>query len=308
MEFHRDGTFTMEGSIDGMGTLRVGGRWKAQPGVVELVGYETAAGPDRPASNMLENMRVSMQGCESAGRYRYAVEGPHVRFDVVADDCAPRRMLLDRSSWNPPGVPEAVPARRITHTAATPLPKLPRAADPAGTWPSFRGVQATGVAEDQRLPDRWNGETGGNVLWRTPISGLAHSSPIVWGDRLFVTSAISSRDEATFKPGQYGDGEASDDRSRQRWVLYALDRRTGEILWQRSAHEGEPIDKRHIKSTYASSTPATDGRIVACWFGSQGVYAYTVEGTFLWKVDLGRVDVGPWETRMAPRIVLAENS
>jgi hypothetical protein len=151
------------------------------------------------------------------------------------------------------------------------------------------------VADGQDLPDRWSGETRENVLWRTAIPGLAHSSPIVWGDRLFVTSAISTRGDATFKPGQYGSGDASDDRSPQRWMLYALDRRSGEILWERTAHESEPIDKRHIKSTYASSTPATDGRVVVAWFGSQGVHAYTVEGAFLWKVDLGRVDVGPWD-------------
>lgn len=71
--------------------------------------------------------------------------------------------------------------------------RLPRAADRSGNWPSFRGPQAAGVADGQQLPDRWNGEKGENILWRTGIPGLGHSSPIVWGDRLFVTSAISSR-------------------------------------------------------------------------------------------------------------------
>ena len=92
-----------------------------------------------------------------------------------------------------------------------------------------------------------------------------------------MTSAVSSNPNATFRPGLYGDGDASDDRSRQRWMIYAIDKRTGKIVWERVAHEGEPIDKRHIKSTYASATPATDGRIVVAWFGSQGVYAYDVE-------------------------------
>jgi outer membrane protein assembly factor BamB len=112
---------------------------------------------------------------------------------------------------------------------------------------------------------------------------------------LFVTSAISSNPNATFRPGLYGDGDASEDRSRQRWMVYALDKRTGRILWERVAHEGPPIDKRHIKSTYASATPATDGRIVVAWFGSHGVFAYDVNGNLRWKVTLGRIDVGAYD-------------
>src|SRR5437867_203010 len=71
----------------------------------------------------------------------------------------------------------------------------------AGAWPSFRGSEASGVADGQNLPDTWKVQTGQNILWRTPIPGLAHSSPIVWGDRLFVTSAVSSNPNATFRPG-----------------------------------------------------------------------------------------------------------
>jgi outer membrane protein assembly factor BamB len=172
---------------------------------------------------------------------------------------------------------------------------LPAAAPDTGSWPSFRGRLATGVAEGQNLPDRWDAGKGENILWRTPIAGLAHSSPIVWGNRIFVTSAVSSNPNATFRPGLYGDGDASDDRSRQRWVIQALDKHTGRIEWERVAYEGEPIGKRHIKSTYASATPATDGRIVVASFGSQGVYAYAVNGAFLWKVDLGHLDVGAYD-------------
>ena len=117
----------------------------------------------------------------------------------------------------------------------------------------------------------------------------------MWGDRLFVVSAISSRDDVSFRPGLYGDGDASDDRSVQRWVIHAFDKETGALDWERVAHQGEPIDKRHIKSTYASATPATDGRIVVAWFGSQGVHAYDVEGNFLWRVDVGRLDLGAYD-------------
>jgi outer membrane protein assembly factor BamB len=117
----------------------------------------------------------------------------------------------------------------------------------------------------------------------------------VWGDRVFVTTAISSKGTATFKPGLYGDGDASDDLSPHRWMLYAIDRRTGKIAWERLAFEGEPRNARHIKSTYASASPATDGRIVVAWFGSQGVHAFDVNGNELWKVDLGRVNMGAYD-------------
>ena len=190
---------------------------------------------------------------------------------------------------------QAVPERRIVRSAAKEQRPLPVAGTPAGSWPSFRGVQASGVADGQRLPDRWDGKSGRNILWRTSIPGLAHSSPVVWGQTVFVTTAVSSDPKATFKPGLYGDGDASEDRSIHRWMIIALDTRSGKIRWQRVASEGRPLNKRHIKSTYASATPVTDGRIVVAWFGSQGVYAYDVDGNFRWKVDLGRVDMGAYD-------------
>jgi outer membrane protein assembly factor BamB len=234
-------------------------------------------------------------GCDKPGRYRCTVDDGHVAFALVSDDCTPRRMILDRSEWRPSGEPEKISERRIVRTAAALPPALPAAAPAAGSWPSFRGPQASGVADGQHLPDRWNVTTGENVLWRTPIPGLAHSSPVVWGNRIFVTSAVSSNPDATFRPGLYGDGDPSEDRSRQKWMLYAIDKASGRIAWQRVAYEGLPIDKRHMKSTYASATPATDGRIVVASFGSQGLYAYGVDGTFRWKADIGRMNIGAYD-------------
>src|SRR5262245_1769472 len=162
-------------------------------------------------------------------------------------------------------------------------------------WPSFRGAHAAGVADGQHLPEDWNGEKGLNVKWKTPIPGLAHSSPVVWGERLFVTTAISSRANATFRKGLYGDGDASDDKSEHQWKLICLDKKTGKILWDRIAFKGAPLEKRHIKSTYANSTPATDGRYVVAFFGSQGLYAYDLKGRELWKKDLGRINAGAYD-------------
>jgi outer membrane protein assembly factor BamB len=191
--------------------------------------------------------------------------------------------------------PQPIPERRIVRTSAPRRGSLPAPAPAAGSWPGFRGTAASGIADGMNLPDTWDARTGTNIRWKIPVAGLAHSSPIVWGDRIFVTSAVSSRQDATFRPGLYGDGDASDDRTRQRWTIYALDRATGKTLWERVAHEGEPREKRHIKSTYASATPATDGRIVVASFGSHGLHAYDVNGAPLWTLDLGRMDVGAYD-------------
>ena len=270
--FATDGGFALQGA----GWPAFKGTWKRAGGEIELL-TPGAAG-----------------GCDGAGRYRVTVDKAHVTFDLVSDQCMPRRMILAGSTWRPSDEIVPVPVRNIVRTGG-PARAIPAATPDAGSWPSFRGPRASGIAEGQHLPDRWDGAKGENVLWHTPIPGLAHSSPVVWGNRIFVTSAVSSNPSATFRPGLYGDGDASEDRSIQRWTIFALDKTTGKLLWERVAHEGSPVDKRHIKSTYASATPVTDGRIVVASFGSQGVHAYDVNGTFLWKLDLGHLNVGAYD-------------
>jgi len=272
--FGADGVFTLEGQ----GWPAFKGSWKAAGDQVELV-TPGAAG-----------------GCDQPGRYSFATDSAHVTFVLVSDPCTPRRMILDGSTWRPSSEAVKIPERKIVRTSAPGRAAPPSSpASSRGSWPSFRGPGASGIAEGMNLPDTWDGTKGDHVLWRTAIPGLAHSSPVVWGDRVFVTSAVSSRAGATFRPGLYGDGDASDDRSSQKWMIYAVDKRTGKIAWERVAHEGAPNNKRHIKSTYASASPATDGRIVVAWFGSEGLYAYDVDGRFLWKVDLGRVNLGAYD-------------
>jgi outer membrane protein assembly factor BamB len=161
-------------------------------------------------------------------------------------------------------------------------------------WPQFRGPGATGVADGANLPDTWAAD-GAGQLWKQRIPGLAHSSPVVWGDQVFVTTAVSSRPDATFKPGLYGDGTASEDRTVHRWQVLSFHKRTGKLLWERTAFEGEPREKRHIKATYANATPVTDGRYVVAFFGSQGLYAYDLQGNLKWKRDLGRLDAGAYD-------------
>ncbi len=269
--FDPGGTF----SIAGQGWPPLKGTWRGTNNEIEL---SISGGPG---------------GCDKPGRYRVRTEGKSIGFDLVADDCQVRRVILDRSTWTPATEVKPRPVRNIAVTSG-PKRSLSHA-KAKQPWPSFRGPQASGVADNQGIPDRWNGKDGTNVLWKTPIPGLAHSSPIVWGDKVFVTSAVSSDPKASFRPGLYGDGDASKDNSPHRWVIYAIDRKTGKIAWQQLSRQGEPLEKRHIKSTYANSTPATDGRVVVSWFGSQGLYAYDMKGHFLWKADLGRIDLGAYD-------------
>lgn len=149
------------------------------------------------------------------------------------------------------------------------------------------------MAEGHATPVRWNAQTGENVLWKLPIPGLSVASPIVWGDRVFVVTAVSGDPKnETFRHGLYGDVEPHSDTSRHTWKIYAIDRQSGKIVWERIAHEGVPKTKRHTKSSQASSTPVTDGRHVAAFFGSEGLYVYDWKGKLLWKKDLGVLNAG----------------
>jgi outer membrane protein assembly factor BamB len=180
---------------------------------------------------------------------------------------------------------------------------------PAQNWPSFRGLNASGVADGVPTPTSWDAAKSVNILWKTPIPGLAHSSPVVWGDRVFVTTAVSSKGDGYFRHGLYGDVDSDKDTSKHTWHVYCLDKRSGKVVWDKVASEGVPKVKRHIKSSHASSTPATDGKHVVAFFGSEGLFCYNVDGKLLWKQDLGVLDAGwfydpdyQWGTASSPII------
>ena len=162
----------------------------------------------------------------------------------------------------------------------------------SANWPSFRGMGATGVVDGQYPPIEWDAGAGKNILWKTPIPGLANSSPVVWGDRIFVTTAISGDPEAKLKNGLYGDVEPSKDLSKHTWKIYSLDKKTGNIIWEKTVFEGVPNVKRHPKSTQANSTPATDGKNVVALFAFGGLYCFDFKGDVVWKKDLGVLDSG----------------
>ncbi|MCB1037232.1 MAG: PQQ-like beta-propeller repeat protein, partial [Acidobacteria bacterium] len=190
-----------------------------------------------------------------------------------------------------PAEPSPEPTPEPTTAAEAREEPVPRR--PPLNWPSFRGPGASGIGDGQGIPWQWDGETGVNVRWKTPIPGIALSSPIVWGDRVFVTTAAAEDANTSFRTGLYGDVDSVEDDAVHSFRVYALDRRSGEILWQREAAQGRPKVKRHGKSSHANPTPATDGRHLVVSFGSEGLFCYDLAGNLLWKKDLG-VLVSGW--------------
>ncbi len=179
----------------------------------------------------------------------------------------------------------------------------------AQNWPSFRGPGATGVSEGKSMPVKWDAGKAVNLRWKTQIPGLAHSSPIVWENRVFITTAVSSNPKEETRYGLYGDVAPVKEESKHAWKIYCLDKQTGKIIWERVAYEGMPKVKRHPKATHASSTPATDGKHLVVLFGSEGLYCYDLNGKLLWKQDVGVLDAGwfydpdyQWEHASSPII------
>lgn len=158
-------------------------------------------------------------------------------------------------------------------------------------WPSFRGAGASGVADGQGAIVEWDVASGENVVWQTPIPGASNSSPVVWGDRLFVTTAISGLGTETLRAGISGDTRSLEDTSEHVWHLYALDTASGDIVWDREVFRGPPGALRHPKGSHASSTPATDGERVVVLFGAIGLLAaYDFDGDLVWRNDIGVID------------------
>jgi outer membrane protein assembly factor BamB len=163
-------------------------------------------------------------------------------------------------------------------------------------WPQFRGHRALGIAQGASTPTVWDVETGKNIAWKTPIPGLAHSSPVVWAERVFVTTAARKDGKAKLSSlyGSRGYGSVGSvmDKNEVTYKVYCLDKQTGKVLWERAAHAGVPKVKRHPKSSHANPTPACNAQRVVAFFGSEGLYCYDHDGKPLWKRDLGVLNSG----------------
>lgn len=176
-------------------------------------------------------------------------------------------------------------------------------------WPSFRGCYARGYLDNADLPDGWDVKTMENVRWKVPVPGLGLSCPVIWENRIFLTSAVGEAGEGGIKTGIYGEGEPVDDESELEWKVFAFDLESGNMRWEKTAHSGIPEVKRHPKSSHANPTVATDGKHVVAFFGSEGVYCYDFDGNLMWERDFGILmssahgaDFAEWEFASSPVI------
>lgn len=181
--------------------------------------------------------------------------------------------------------------------------------DPSRQWSSYRGNHSCGVLDHANLPEHWNGSTGENILWKFKVPGLGLSSPVIWGDKLFITTAVSEKDDEGLKTGMFGNVVSVDDSSEHEWIIYCIDKTSGELIWERTACRGVPEVKRHPKSSHANTSVATDGKHVIAFFGSEGLYCYDMEGNLLWEKDFGvlrsaffTMESAEWEFASSPII------
>ena len=181
--------------------------------------------------------------------------------------------------------------------------------DPARQWSQYRGYLSSGVLDQANLPENWDVKKNENILWNIEIPGLGLSSPIIWGDKLFITTAVSAADEDGLKTGIYGDIGSVEDNSEHEWKLYCIHKQTGKILWEKVSIRGIPEQKRHPKSSHANCSAATDGEYVVAFYGSEGLYCYDMEGKLMWEKDFGvlrsvffRVESAEWEFASSPII------
>lgn len=154
-------------------------------------------------------------------------------------------------------------------------------AEEAAHWPQFRGPDSLGTSDGTNLPDTWS-ETE-NIRWRRDIPGRGWSSPIVWGNKIFLTTAINTGESEEPKRGLYFGGNRTEPpKSVHQWKVFCLDLETGDVVWERLAHEGVPESPHHIKNSLASETPVTDGQRVYAYFGNLGLFVYDLDGNPLW--------------------------
>lgn len=173
-------------------------------------------------------------------------------------------------------------------------------ASKADDWPQFRGSQSLGTGESDRLPVRWS-ETE-NVRWKQPIAGRGWSSPITWGDRIYLTTVVNLGKSEPAQRGLYFGGERpKPPESVHQWRVLCLDLNTGKTLWDELAYEGQPQSSLHIKNTFASETPATDGKRLYAYFGNHGIYCYDLDGKPLWSKRFEpKKTRGDWGTASSP--------
>ncbi|MGB0579841.1 MAG: PQQ-binding-like beta-propeller repeat protein [Limisphaerales bacterium] len=162
----------------------------------------------------------------------------------------------------------------------------------ANNWPSFRGINGRSIGSGDP-PVRWDIKTGKNIRWKKPVPGLALSSPIIWGNKLFLTTAIGTKPDPEFKPDPTWGYRILREKDAWKFNVLCLDKHNGKQLWEKNSFTGVPKQGRHSESSYANPTPATDGKRLVVSFGSHGIYCYDLTGKQLWKNGLGLLSGAP---------------
>lgn len=165
-------------------------------------------------------------------------------------------------------------------------------------WPQFRGAQVDGLAEGATLPESWSPTE--NVVWKAEIPGWGWSSPVIWGGKIFLTSAVGEHEREKLVIGGYPGGHVKP-TDVHRWVTYCLDFDTGKIVWEREAHRGVAPEERHPKNSYANSTPICDGERLYSYIENIGLFCYDLDGKLLWERRWGSYPMrGGWGPGSSP--------
>ena len=171
--------------------------------------------------------------------------------------------------------------KRMTSTILL-LVVLPIHASGSDHWPQFRGPNATGVADNPNLPERWT--MSENVDWKRELPGRGWSSPVVWGERVFLTTVVNEEEAEEPKKGLYFGGDRPEPpTATHHWKVYCLDLGTGAVIWEKLLHSGAPLGPLHIKNSYASETPVTDGEHLYVYFGNLGLFCLSFGGDVVWS-------------------------
>lgn len=185
--------------------------------------------------------------------------------------------------------------------------KIHSQVNPERQWTSYRGNFSSGVLDNTNLPESFDLSKMVNIRWKTEIPGLGLSSPVIWDNKIFITSAVSQADKDGFKPGIYGDISPVKDSSVHEWKVYCIDKTNGKMIWEKTSFKGIPQIKRHPKSTHANTSVATDGKYVVAFFGSEGLYCYDMKGNLKWQKNFGilksvffAVKSAEWEFASSP--------
>ena len=183
-------------------------------------------------------------------------------------------------------------------TVDTDVPFRERAIYQQTDWPSFRGTGARGVAEGFPIRTQWNADPASDktagVLWQTKVPGLGHSSPVIFGDKIFLVTAVASAGDVPLQTKRGGNVKAADDNGEQEWLVLCYDKTTGKELWRKTARKSKPRATRHAKATHANTSVCVDGKHVIAFLGSEGLYCYNLDGDLQWEKDLGVIDVSKY--------------